>query len=142
MSLTITLRKTLLTGVYKYVSVRFHRKEFSMFELKMADYVGDYFGFHLKKGYLYGRETTTGCYVASSGWRQNDEISMYYQIDGKWVMKWVNTKKHPEILAVKSDPTQETITKMIIWSVMGNGIPWDEWSDKYPINETKEILKN
>ena len=101
-----------------------------MYVLKTADYSGDYCGFHLKEGYLYGTDTTTGCEVASSGWTQNNRMAMYFNEDGRWKMRWVDINRNPE-LKLNKDIAPEEKAMFVMWLDSGASVPWEEWKAKY-----------
>lgn len=103
-----------------------------MLRLKCTDYSGIYYGFTLKKGFLYGTNTETQNPIATSGWEYNGNIAIYELIDGKWQMFWYDISE-PKMFEISNIPEYSTEGKMSFaeWLETELGIEWNEFDEYY-----------
>lgn len=114
-----------------------------MFNLKYADYEGNYHGFSLKKSYYYGEDTETGMLIATSGWCSEGAIALYFLMNGKWKKQWINIQENIEYFFITNLPENNTMDKVPFdeWLEEEKGITYNEWDEAYSASDTyrKEI---
>lgn len=108
-------------------------------KLKYADYPGTYHGFNLKEGYFYGTDTTTGNYIATSGWECNGAVAIYFLTDGKWEMSWVNIEETEFHLENIPEVNTESKLSFVTWLQEELGIDWNDWDENYSGQMAKQI---
>lgn len=122
----------------KYCKREKSRDGGNMYNLKYADYEGNYHGFSLKKGYYYGEDTETGEPIATSGWCSEGAVALYFLTDGKWKKQWINIEENIEYFSITNLPENNTMDKIPFdeWLEEEKGITYNEWDEVYSASDS------
>lgn len=108
----------------------------NMYDLKYADYPGNYHGFTIKKGHFYGEDTETQQKVVATGWEVEGNVALYCLEKKKWVLHWIDPLY---ISKVENLPDFETGKLSFPEWLKKEGIPWEEYENELDLDSIEEI---